>query len=437
MGAEENQNRGNSRRESSDDSHSRSEFGFINYIRHRMDKITDYSSSTSAPYSSPLSCGIGDDAAVIRQLTGRDTVVTTDMLVEDIDFQRNATPAAELGHKALAISLSDIAAMGARPRWALLSIGIPRDIWDSNFVDDFYEGFFALAKRYDVALIGGDVSRTSDKIVIDSIVLGESRSEHAIFRSGAKPGDRLFVTGTLGGSAAGLRFIQRGARVDEQLADEEEWQLVKEVMLRDVGLPAEYAKGLEGLLMKAQENDRLSIDLEVKQKMVRTAELEAQAEKMRQVTQAEGRAQITVLEAKAQADAMQHTLPLKEKQIQQSRLEAEARKEATVKNAEAAAAAKVIDSKAELEKRNLLSQADAQRVRVMAVADAERLKSEAQVLKESPLLIQKIVAERLSDKVQIMMVPMDGKFFFTNDVLKTSPIGGSAAVERIPQPNDR
>jgi regulator of protease activity HflC (stomatin/prohibitin superfamily) len=199
--------------------------------------------------------------------------------------------------------------------------------------------------------------------------------------------------------------------------------IVKEVMLRDVGLPAEYAKGLEGLLLKSQENDRLSMDLEVKQKLVRTAELEAEAEKMRQVKQAEGRAQITVLEAKAQADAMQHTLPLKEKQIQQSRLEAEARKEATVKNAEASAAAKVIDSKAELEKRNLLSQADAQRVRIMAVADAERMQSEARVLKESPLLIQKIVAERLSDKVQIMMVPMDGKFFFTNDVLKTTPIG--------------
>jgi regulator of protease activity HflC (stomatin/prohibitin superfamily) len=200
--------------------------------------------------------------------------------------------------------------------------------------------------------------------------------------------------------------------------------VVKEVMLRDVALPPEYAKGLEGLLLKAQENDRLSIELEVKQKMVRTAELEAEAEKMRRVKEAEGRAQVTVLEAKAQADAMQHTLPLKEKQIQQSRLEAEARKEATVKNAEAAAAAKVIDSKAELEKRNLLSQADAQRVRVMAGADAERMKSEALVLKESPLLIQKIVAERLSDKVQIMMVPMDGKFFFTNDVLKTMPIGG-------------
>jgi regulator of protease activity HflC (stomatin/prohibitin superfamily) len=207
--------------------------------------------------------------------------------------------------------------------------------------------------------------------------------------------------------------------------------VVKEVMLRDVGLPPEYAKGLEGLLIKSQENDRLTIDLEVKQKMVRTAELEAQADKVRQVTQAEGRAQITVLEAKAQADAMQHTLPLKEKQIQQSRLEAEARKEATVKGAEAAAQAKVIDSRAELEKRNLMAQAEAERIHLLSGADAERLQSEARVLKDNPLLIQKIVAERLSDKVQIMMVPMDGKFFFTNDVLKTTPIG---AVQ-VPHPN--
>ena len=204
--------------------------------------------------------------------------------------------------------------------------------------------------------------------------------------------------------------------------------VVKEVMLRDVGLPPEYAKGLEGLLLKAQENDRLSIDLEVKQKMVRTAELEAEADKMRQVKQAEGRAQITVLEAKAQADAMQHTLPLKEKQIQQTRLEAEARKESTVKGAEAAAQAKVIDSKAELEKRNLMAQAEAQRIQLLAGADAVRLKSEAQVLKDNPLLIQKIIAERLSDKVQIMMVPMDGKFFFANDVLKTMPQGVPMAL---------
>jgi regulator of protease activity HflC (stomatin/prohibitin superfamily) len=165
--------------------------------------------------------------------------------------------------------------------------------------------------------------------------------------------------------------------------------------------------------------------------MVRTAELEAEADKMRQVKQAEGRAQITVLEAKAQADAMQHTLPLKEKQIQQSRLEAEARKEATVKGADAAAQAKVIDSKAELEKRNLMAQAEAQRIHLLSGADAERLQSEARVLKDNPLLIQKIIAERLSDKVQIMMVPMDGKFFFTNDVLKATPIGSM----QVPHPN--
>jgi regulator of protease activity HflC (stomatin/prohibitin superfamily) len=120
--------------------------------------------------------------------------------------------------------------------------------------------------------------------------------------------------------------------------------VVKEVMLRDINLPPEYAKGLEGLLVKQQENDRLSIEVDMKQKMVRAAELEADADKVRQVKQSEGRAQATVIEAKAQADAMQYTLPLKEKQIQQSRLEAEARKEATVKGAEAAALAKVIDS---------------------------------------------------------------------------------------------
>jgi regulator of protease activity HflC (stomatin/prohibitin superfamily) len=125
-----------------------------------------------------------------------------------------------------------------------------------------------------------------------------------------------------------------------------------------------------------------------------------------------------VLQAKAQADAMQYTLPLKEKQIQQSKLEAEARKESTVKNAEAMAAAKVIDSKAELEKRKLMADSDDYRIRHVAQADAEKMRLEAEILKQNPLLIQKIIAEKLSDKVQIMMVPNDGKFFFANDVLK-------------------
>jgi regulator of protease activity HflC (stomatin/prohibitin superfamily) len=194
--------------------------------------------------------------------------------------------------------------------------------------------------------------------------------------------------------------------------------VVKEVLLRDVQLPVEYARSLEGLLVKEQENERLSVELEVKAKQVRQAELEAEAAKAREVKQAEGQAQITVIQAKAQSDAMQYTLPLKEKQIQQSKLEAAARKEATVQNAEAMAEAKVIDSKAELEKRKLLAESDDYRIRRVAQADAEKMRLEAEVLKQNPLLIQKIIAEKLSDKVQIMMVPNDGKFFFANDVLK-------------------
>ena len=164
--------------------------------------------------------------------------------------------------------------------------------------------------------------------------------------------------------------------------------LVKEVILRDIQLPPEYAKGLEGLLLKEQESDRMTVEVDIKQKMVRTAELEADADKVRRVKQAEGEAQVVVLSAKAQADAMQHTLPLKQKQIEQTRLEAEARKESTVKNAEAQAQAKVIDSRAELEKRKLMADAEANRIRVTSAADSERMKTEAAALKLSPLLIR-------------------------------------------------
>jgi regulator of protease activity HflC (stomatin/prohibitin superfamily) len=204
--------------------------------------------------------------------------------------------------------------------------------------------------------------------------------------------------------------------------------LVKQVMLRDLALPVEYAKGLEGMLLKEQENERLTFEIEIKQKLVRTAELEAEAEKARQIKQAEGQSQVTVLRAKAESDAMQYTLPLKEKQIQTTRLEAEARKESTVKNAEAMAESKVIDSRAELERGKMMAEAEANRIRVTSAADAEKLRMEAAALKDSPLLIQKIIAERLSDKVQIMMVPADGKFFFANDVLKSGAIT-RAAVE--------
>ena len=194
--------------------------------------------------------------------------------------------------------------------------------------------------------------------------------------------------------------------------------VVKEVMLRDIQLPAEYAEGLQALLLKEQENDQMSVETEMKRKEVRIAELEAEAMKARQIKQAEGEARVRVLRAKSESDAMQYTLPLKQKQIEQSRLEAQARKEATIQNAEGDAQAKVIDGKAEGERRKVLAEAEAQRIRLTAAADADRLQSEAAVLKGNPLLINKIVAERLSDKLQIMMVPADGKFFFANDVLR-------------------
>ena len=194
--------------------------------------------------------------------------------------------------------------------------------------------------------------------------------------------------------------------------------LVNEVMLRDIQLPPEYAKGLEDLLEKEQKDDQMTVETEMQQKQVTIAGLEAEADKVQKVKQAEADAQSKVVEAKGEADAMQFTLPLKEKQIEQTRLEAEARKESTIKNAEAEGEAKVIDSKAELQRRNMLADAEANRIKVVAVADAERERSEAEVLRQSPLLINKIIAERLSDKIQVMMVPSDGKFFFANDVMK-------------------
>ncbi len=215
--------------------------------------------------------------------------------------------------------------------------------------------------------------------------------------------------------------------------------VVKEVMLRDIQLPTDYAKGLETLLLKEQEDDRMGVQTEIQGKQVRIAELEAEAIEAQQVKQAEGAAQVHVLEAKAEADAMRYTLPLKQKQIEQSKLEAEARKQATVENAEAMAQAKVIDSKAEMERRKLLAEAEADRIRVTAAADAERMQSEGAILKQNPLLINKIVAERLSDKLQIMMVPSDGKFFFANDVLRSMTTANQASQAQdaaVPAPQN-
>src|SRR6185369_4850968 len=180
----------------------KSEFDFIDALRQRV-----------GASGHSLVAGIGDDAAVLRSTPGKETVITADLLVEDIDFRRTTTPPYLLGHKALAVSLSDIAAMGARPMWSLISIGVPEDIWQTEFVNHFYDGLLALANHYGVQLIGGDTSRTNEGIVIDSVVAGECAAGAAGLRSGAVPGDQIFVTGSLGAAAAGLRLIERGAHL--------------------------------------------------------------------------------------------------------------------------------------------------------------------------------------------------------------------------------
>src|SRR5437763_7205608 len=207
-------------------SSSRNEFDFIERIRRQelrrlaanknSSLITHHSSlinSSLIPHPSSLLLGIGDDAAVIRQRAGFDTVVTADLLVEGIDFRLDGfqTSARDLGHKALAVSLSDVAAMGARPRFCLLSVGVPSARWYGDFIKEFYRGVRALAARYGVAIIGGDISRTPARVVVDSVVLGEVRRGRAVLRSGALVGDQIFVTGSLGGAAAGLKILESHA----------------------------------------------------------------------------------------------------------------------------------------------------------------------------------------------------------------------------------
>lgn len=162
---------------------------------------------------------IGDDCAVLRKDEDTDLLLTADLLVEDIDFQLEWTTPEFLGHKALAVSLSDIAAMGGKPVWAMLSLGVPETIWKTDFVERFYNGWFAVAREFNVELVGGDISRSPEKLVIDSLAGGEVATGKALLRSGAEVGDAIFVTGTLGGSAGGLKLLERGFLILDELPD--------------------------------------------------------------------------------------------------------------------------------------------------------------------------------------------------------------------------
>lgn len=174
------------------------EFGLIDHIRDLFAPLPDNGFE-----------GIGDDCAVLPVGDGESLLFTSDLLAEGVHFLRAATTARELGGKALAVNLSDIAAMGARPVATLLSLALPSDATD-DWVTQFLEGYRALSERYGVALVGGDTTASESGIVINVTAIGRAANGQIKRRGGARPGDTILTGGVLGESAAGLRDILAG-----------------------------------------------------------------------------------------------------------------------------------------------------------------------------------------------------------------------------------
>lgn len=159
-----------------------------------------------------LSLGIGDDAAIVSPTRGCDLVLTTDLSIEGVHFRLDLHPARSIGHRALARSLSDLAAMGARPRFALVSLTLPRTL-RRTWIRAFYDGLGLLARSLDVTVIGGDTALIdSGAMACDVVAVGEVRHKQALRRRWARPGDRIFVTGKLGLAALGLALLGSGSR---------------------------------------------------------------------------------------------------------------------------------------------------------------------------------------------------------------------------------
>lgn len=164
----------------------------------------------------PVRVGIGDDAAVLRPSDGAEWIVTQDALVEDVHFRRRWMDPESLGWKAMAVSVSDLAAMGAEPRAALLTLALPDDLGE-GWVRGVARGVARCLGRYGVRLAGGDTVRSPDRIFLDGVLMGETPQGLAVTRGAARAGDRLVVTGSLGGAALGLELLEQGAEgVDDR-----------------------------------------------------------------------------------------------------------------------------------------------------------------------------------------------------------------------------
>ncbi len=160
-----------------------------------------------APAPSWLMVGIGDDAAVVRPERNRLDVLTVDAIVDGVHVDRRFTPPAAIGHRALAVNLSDLAAMGASPRLALVSFALPMDLPCADF-DGIVSGLAALAARHGVTIAGGNVTRTPGPLTVDITAIGTVKPRGVLPRGGARAGDVVYVTGTLGAAAAGLEMLQ-------------------------------------------------------------------------------------------------------------------------------------------------------------------------------------------------------------------------------------
>lgn len=154
--------------------------------------------------------GIGDDAAVVERERNTLEVITTDCQVEGVHFDRTFVDPADIGHKALAVNLSDLAAMGAAPRVALLSLVLPPAL-PVTMVDALIDGLTALAARTRIAIVGGNIARSPGPIIVDVTAIGSVHRRRVLTRGGARAGDDLYLTGTLGGAAAGLRLLRQNA----------------------------------------------------------------------------------------------------------------------------------------------------------------------------------------------------------------------------------
>jgi thiamine-monophosphate kinase len=170
-----------------------------------------------------LRLGPGDDAAVLRLAERSDCVVTTDLTSDGVDFILDRTPPRRVGHKSLAVNLSDLAAMAARPLAAVVALLLPRN-GGLDLAKELYEGMLPLAERYDLAIAGGDTNSWDGPLVIAITAIGETTAHGPLVRSGAKPGDRIIVTGQFGGSIMG-RHLDFEPRVAEALLLHEKFEL--------------------------------------------------------------------------------------------------------------------------------------------------------------------------------------------------------------------